>query len=84
MKGESVPLHTKTSFLESFGISLYSQKYSLFTFSATIIHQIAHQCAYIHNPHTITVPEAKHHPEFGNPILYNLWPINLCKIAVIS
>lgn len=59
MKGEPVPLHTKNSFLESFDISLYSQKYSLFTFSATIIYQIAHQCAYIHNSHTITVPEAK-------------------------
>lgn len=79
-----MPLHTKTSFLESFGISLHSQKNSLFIFSATIIHQIAHQCAYIHNPHTITVPEAKRYPEFVAPILYDLWPINPCKIAIIS
>lgn len=62
---------------------IYS-KYSLFIFSATIVRQIAHECAYIHNLHTITVPEAKHYPEFVNQILCDLCPINLCKRAVIS
>lgn len=80
MKGALLPLHTKSIFLESFGISLYCQNI-IFSYHDT---SNCPSVSLYTQSHTLTFQEVNHYLEFVNPTLYNLRTINVREPEVIS